>query len=74
MTQNSYMSLIQAAKLLQKSQVAQTYTSIKKAVNKLINHYIGKDELLIKGLKLMKNKHNVLIFISLGKVPNIEKQ
>lgn len=59
--QNLHKSQIEAAKLLHESQVAQARTSTEKAVDKLIDRYPGEDGLLMKGLELMKNEHNVLI-------------
>lgn len=40
-------------------------------IDKPINHYIKKDKLLIKKLKLIKNEKNIFIIILLNKILNI---
>lgn len=40
-------------------------------LDKLIDYYAKKDGLLLKRLELIKNKHNILIFILLNKILNI---
>lgn len=72
--QNLHKSQIEAAKHLHESQVAQARTSTEKALDELIDRYTGEGGLLMKGLELMRNEHNVIIFISLSKVPNVQKQ
>lgn len=62
------------AEKLCESQVKLARTLTEKAVSELIDRYAGEDELLVQGLKLMKNEQIVLIFISLTKIPVIQKQ
>lgn len=62
------------AEKLCESQVKLARTFTEKAVSELIDRYAGEEELLVQGLKLMKNEQIVLIFISLTKIPVIQKQ
>lgn len=71
---NLYKSQIEAAKHLHEFQVTQVCTSTKKAMDTLIDYYIGEGELLMKRLEFIRNKYNVFIFILLSKIPNIQKQ
>ncbi len=67
-------SQVEAATRLHESQVKLAYTPTKKAVSELVDRYAEDDELLVKGLEIMKNESNVLIFISLSKVPIVQKR
>ena len=67
-------SQVEAATQLHRSQIKLAYTSTKKVKSEPLNRYAENNELLIKKLKIMKNESNVLIFISLSKVPIIQKQ
>lgn len=60
----------EAAKKLYQFQVKLAQTPTEKAVNELLNCYAEDDE-LVKGLEVMRNGQNVLIFISLSKVPAV---
>lgn len=62
------------AKKLNESQVKLARTSTEKADSEFIGRYAEEEELLVQGLELMKNEHCVLIFLSLIKVPAIQKQ
>lgn len=62
------------AKELYESQVKLARTTTEKAVRELIDRYAEEEELLIQGLELMKDEQSVLIFISLTKVPTIQKK
>lgn len=64
----------EVARELYESQVKLARTTTEKAVSELIDRYAEDEELLIQGLELMKNKQSVLIFISLTKVPIIQKK
>lgn len=46
-------------------------TSTKKMMDKFIDYYIRKTELLINEFKLKKNEYSILIFILLNKILNI---
>lgn len=63
----------EAAKKLYQSQVKLAQTPTEKAVKELLDRYAEDDELLVKGLEVMRNAQNVLIFMSLSKVPAIQK-
>lgn len=67
-------SLAEVVKELYESQVKLARTTTEKAVSELIDCYAEEEELLIQGLELMKNEQSVLIFISLTKVPAIQKK
>ena len=67
-------SQVEAATRLHESQVKLAYTPTEKAVSELVDRYTEDDELLVKGLEIMKNESNVLIFISLSKVPIVQKR
>lgn len=64
----------ETAEKLYQSQVKLAQTPTDKAVNELLNRYAEDDKLLVKDLEVMRNAQNVLIFISLSKVPAIQKR
>ena len=64
----------EVAKELYECQVKLARTTTEKAVRELIDRYAEEEELLIRGLDLMKDEQSVLIFISLTKVPTILKK
>lgn len=67
-------SQVEAATKLHKSQVKLAFTPTEKVVSELVDRYAEDDRLLVKGLEIMKNESNVLIFISLSKVPIVQKR
>lgn len=66
-------SQVEAITKLHEFQIKLACIPNKKTMNKLVNRYIENDGLLVKELEIMKNKSNILIFISLNKVPIIQK-
>lgn len=64
----------EVARELYESQVKLARTITEKAVSELIDCYAEDEELLIQDLELMKNEQSVLIFISLTKIPIIQKK
>lgn len=69
-----YDSQVKAKTWLHKFQLKLTYKSTKKTMSKLVDKYMEEKKLLVKRLKIMKNKINVFIFIFLSQISIIQKR
>ena len=67
-------SQVEATIWLHESQMKLAYTPTEKAMSELVDRYVENNGLLVKELEIMKNESSILTFISLNKVPIIQKR